>query len=181
MTSDYQSGYLEQEFERYAVLLRTAERTQDSKMASEILQAFAAFKNVIDGLRNLNQYASEVKDIQNSGEFMRIIGQLNMEMAEIQLQHVAQVEKIRDLTEEVERLKKPEIELVRENGLYYDPNDKKFPFCPHCYVKDKSYSVLSYDRKGGTAFSKGYCCPECEWKGQAEWQGDNPPRPPKLY
>ena len=81
MTLNHDENSLEQEFERYAAVLRAIEDTTESKMASELFQAIAAGKNVVDGLKTLRSYADEIKDVTKRGEFMRIIGELSLELA----------------------------------------------------------------------------------------------------
>ncbi|MBD2095846.1 hypothetical protein H6F90_11870 [Trichocoleus sp. FACHB-591] len=112
-------------------------------MASEFIQAFTAGKNAIDGLRLLTQYANEVKDVQKRGEFMRIIGELSLELAETQIklaEHIRENDglktRISDLEKEVDKLKNPVIELIPKNGLYYTPEDDG-PFCTTCYDSKK--------------------------------------------
>ena len=63
-------------------------------MASEFFQAIGTAKAVADGLKTLGSYVDEVKDISKRGEFMRIIGELNFNLAETQIKLS---EKIREI------------------------------------------------------------------------------------
>jgi len=53
-------------------------------MVAEIYQALTAGRSALDSLKMLNQYVDEVKDTQKRGEFIWIIGQLNLELDEAQ-------------------------------------------------------------------------------------------------
>jgi cell division protein FtsB len=145
MSQGKEEANLEREFEKYAALARAASQAKltEKKVASELIQAITAGKNAIDGLRLLSQYANEVKDIQKRGEFMRIIGELSLELAETQIklaEHVREndslKEKISHLEKEIDKLSNPTLELIHKNGLYYTPEGDG-PFCTICYDSKK--------------------------------------------
>jgi hypothetical protein len=121
----------------------SAAKLTEEKVASEFIQAFTAGKNAIDTIKLLKQYADEVKDVQKRGEFMRIIGELSLELAETQMRLAEQIResdglkgRISDLEKEVDKLKNPIIEFTLKNGLYYTPEGDG-PFCTTCYDSQK--------------------------------------------
>ncbi len=130
------------------------------------LKAITAGKGAIDGLKILAQYAEEVKDIQKRGEFMRIIGELSLELAETQMRLAEQIretdnlkEKIVSLEKEIENLKNPTSKLVIKNGLYYT-EDSDGPFCTACYdSKGQTIRVSEMPRVMQTIGK--YKCPVC--------------------
>jgi hypothetical protein len=83
---NYDENGLEQEFQRYAESVR-----QQEEAMTDPIQAFTAAKNAIDGLRILKNYGEEIADISKRGEFMRVIGELSMELAETQLRLSEQI------------------------------------------------------------------------------------------
>lgn len=117
-------------------------------MVAEVYQALTAGRSAIDSLKMLSQYAGEVKDIQKRGEFMRIIGESSIELAETQIRLAEQMrvndeleEEIKTLKKEIENLQNPETQLVLKDGLYYR-DDEDGPFCTACYdSKGKSIRV----------------------------------------
>jgi hypothetical protein len=134
---------LEQEFQGYAQLLTTAEAVAqqqgDEEMAIELYQLMTVLKNGGDMLNQLSKYKDEVQDIQKQGEFMRIIGKLNLELANAEIalaQQLREAQKLEDKILELERenkeLKNPSVTLVMIDGLYYKEGDE-VPFCPNCY------------------------------------------------
>ena len=93
---------IESEFLYYASLIRKEKEIMDA------LKLITAGKAALDNLKLLNQYAEEIQDIKKRGEFMRIIGQLNLELAETQMRLATQIqenvsnqEKIRNLEEKL--------------------------------------------------------------------------------
>lgn len=166
MTLDYDENSLEQEFERYAAVLRAIEDTTESKMASELFQAIAASKNVVDGLKTLSAYANEIKDVTKRGEFMKVIGELSLELAETQIKLAEQLREVDALKQQVSQLEKenkklrdPEETLHIKNGLYYKPDDDG-PFCTACYDKDRK-SIRVTALSGDFRFLGEYKCPVC--------------------
>jgi hypothetical protein len=92
-------------------------------MGAEIFQAVSAGKAAIDGLKSLAQYADEVKDVSKRGEFMRIIEDLNLELAETQIKLSGHIRENGELKEQLITLqKKVEIleypNLNRPNGTF---------------------------------------------------------------
>ncbi len=109
----------------------------------DALKLITAGKSAIDGIKLLNQYAEEIKDTQKRGEFMRIIGQLSIELAETQMRLAEQIQesienkqKIKTLEEEIEKLKDPSCKVIWKNGLYYKENGEG-GFCTGCYDSNK--------------------------------------------
>ncbi|MBG1270797.1 hypothetical protein [Nostoc sp. WHI] len=106
--------------------------------ALDALKAITSGKAAIDGIKVLAEYADGIKDVQKRGEFMRIIGELSIKLAETQMKLAEQTqdninlkEKINALEKEVEKLKNPKSKPIIKDGLYYIEDDG--PFCPGCY------------------------------------------------
>ena len=159
---------LESEFEVYASVVRENLRNAGRElMASEFVQAIAAGKAAVDGLRILATYANEVKDVSKRGEFMRIIGELSLELAETQIKLSERFREndelknhINALQKEVESLKNPDTKLRLFNGLYYAPEDKA-PFCTGCY--DNNRKRIRVTKLTGSFRMLGeYRCPVCD-------------------
>jgi hypothetical protein len=136
-------------------------------MGAEIFQAVSAGKAAIDGLKSLAQYADEVKDVSKRGEFMRIIGELSLELAETQLKlsgHIRENDELKEqvviLQKKVETLENPDSKLIFKDGLYFTLEGDG-PFCTGCY-DDKRKTIrltkLPYAKK---ALGK-YGCPTCQ-------------------
>jgi len=161
------SPSLEQEFEIYASVVREklTEFKRDA-MASDFVQAVTAGRAAIDGLRSLSTYANEVKDISKRGEFMRVVGELSLELAEVQMRLGETIRENNDLEEqvntlkkEVESLKNPDTKLMLSSGLYYASQDKD-PFCTGCY--DNNGKMIRVTKLTGSARTFGeYRCPIC--------------------
>jgi hypothetical protein len=108
-------------------------------MGAEIFQAVSAGKAAIDGLKSLAQYADEVKDVSKRGEFMKIIGELSIELAETQVRlsdritenHELKVQLV-TLQKKVEVLENPNSILTIKDGVYYT-SENDGPFCTGCY------------------------------------------------
>jgi hypothetical protein len=110
--------------------------------------------------------ADIAKKIDNS-ELIRAIADLNLEMANANLRMAELTSQLTDFKEENIQLKgtirelqeasKEENQLILKNNLYYKQNDEG-PFCPKCYNKDKSRSLLLL-QKG--FFDK---CVVCKWQ-----------------
>jgi hypothetical protein len=156
----------EREFEIFASVVRSLERTTEDDMASELFQAIGAGKSVLDGLKTLATYAEDVKDIGKQGEFMRIIGELSLDLAETQIKLSDKIreidglrEQVNGLQKEIEKLKDPETKLVIKNGLYYGPDDDG-PFCTGCY--DSKQKIIRLTKRSETFRVLGiYKCPSC--------------------
>ena len=108
-------------------------------MAAEIFQAITAGRAAVDGLKVLSQYADEVKDVQKRGEFMRVIGNLSLELAETQMRLAEQIRENNSLRERIDELenaakqgKDGDLDLVVKDGAYYTQDDDG-PFCTACY------------------------------------------------
>lgn len=153
----------EQEFQHYAVLYK------EKNIVADAFRALTAGKAAVDGLKALAQYADEVKDIQKRGEFMKIIGNLSLELAQTQMRLAEQLRENIDLKQEVDTLKK-EVEKLRnpdskpmlKKGLYF-VNDT--PICTACYeVIPKSIPLTQV----GIVFEEWrkmkYECPHCHAK-----------------
>jgi uncharacterized protein involved in exopolysaccharide biosynthesis len=113
--------------------------------------------------------ADIAKKIDNS-ELIRAIADLNLEMANANLRMAELTSQLTEFKEENIQLKrtirelqeasKEENQLILESDLYYKQNDEG-PFCPHCYNKDKSRSLLQKSYRFGTY---DYKCHICEYK-----------------
>ena len=156
----------EREFEKFASVLRSLESVTGNDMASELFQAIGAGKAVVDGLKTLATYADEVKDISKRGEFMRIIGELSLNLAETQIklsERMREVDELREqvsnLNKEIESLKDPETKLIIKDGLYYKPDDDG-PFCTGCY--DSKQKTIRLTKRSNSFRVLGiYRCPAC--------------------
>lgn len=157
---------LEQEFESYASVVRQTKQARDFLMASEFLQAVAAGRAAIDGIKLLAGYAEEVKDIQKRGEFMRIIGQLSTELAETQIKLSEYIRENHELQGEVERLlkevdklqNKGGVLIFRENAYYTESGEG--PFCSGCYDgKQQRVHLVPPIRQMQSLFK--HTCPVC--------------------
>jgi hypothetical protein len=138
-------------------------------MGAEIFQAVSAGKAAIDGLKSLAQYADEVKDVSKRGEFMRIIGELSIELAETQVRlsdritenHELKVQLV-TLQKKVEVLENPNSILTIKDGVYYT-SENDGPFCTGCYddkLKTIRLSEMPLMQRG---IGK-YECPICKSK-----------------
>lgn len=157
---------LEQEFEQFAALVRALEKTSEGDVASEIFQAIAASRTAVDGLKTLATYANEVKDVSKRGEFMKIIGELSLELAETQIRLAEKIresdgfrEQIINLQKEIENLKNPDTKLVIKNKLYYTPNGDG-PFCTGCYDSNRK-TIRVIELTGDFRDFGAYRCPIC--------------------
>ena len=157
----------EREFEVFAAQVRSLERTIGSDMASELFQAIGAGMAIVDGLKTLATYADEVKDISKRGEFMRIIGELSLNLAETQIKLSDRIREIDELKEqasnlqkEIEKLKDPDTKLTIKGGLYYG-SDNDGPFCTGCY--DNNGKLIRITDMTDAFMSLGkYRCPICK-------------------
>jgi hypothetical protein len=136
---------------------------------SEIFQAISATKAAIDGVRSLHQYADEVKDVSKRGEFMRIIGELSLELAETQIKlsgHIRENDELKEqiitLQKKVEILNNPDLTLTIKDGVYYS-SDNDGPFCTGCYDSKKQKIRLSELPSVMRVIGK-YKCPICDVK-----------------
>jgi hypothetical protein len=138
-------------------------------MGAEIFQAVSAGKAAIDGLKSLAQYADEVKDVSKRGEFMRIIGELSLELAETQIKlsgHIRENDELKEqvftLQKKVETLKNPSLKLTFKNDAYYNSESNR-PFCTGCYDKNQQTIRLSKTPPMQRGLGK-YECPICKSK-----------------
>jgi hypothetical protein len=150
----------EQEFQYYAALYR------EKNIVADAFKAITAGKAAIDGLTMLSRYANEVKDIQKRGEFMRIIGELSLELSQVQIRLAEQLRENNSLREETEALKKeidklknPASKLIIKNGLYYTEDDDG-PFCTACYDSNKQTIRVTETSRAMRPLGK-YICPVC--------------------
>lgn len=153
----------EQEFHHYAALYK------EKSIVPDAFRILTAGKAAMDGLKTLAQYADEVKDIQKRGEFMKIIGDLKVELAQTQMKLAEQLQENIDLKQEIDTLKKeveklrnPDSKPVLKEGLYF-VNDT--PICIACYeVIPKSIPLTQV----GIVFEGWrkikYECPHCHTK-----------------
>ncbi|WP_322685697.1 hypothetical protein [Nostoc sp. DedQUE07] len=130
----------------------------------DALKLITAGKSALDGIKLLNQYAEEIKDTQKRGEFMRIIGQLSIELAETQMKLAEQIQdsienkqKIKVLEDEIEQLKNPNVKVIWKNGLYYKENGDG-GYCTGCYDNNKKLIRVTEPLPG----FKLYQCPVCQ-------------------
>lgn len=157
----------EREFEIFASVIRSLERTTEDDMASELFQAIGAGKSVLGGLKTLAAYAEDVKDVGKRGEFMRIIGELSLDLAETQIKLAERLTEtaelkaqINILKKEIEKLKNPETKLVVRDGVYYGQGNDG-PFCTGCY--DNNKKLIRVTELGETFMPMGkYKCPICK-------------------
>ena len=154
---------LESEFLYYASLINREQEIMDA------LKLITASKSAIDGIKLLNGYAEEIKDVQKRGEFMRIIGQLSIELAETQMRLAEQIQNsindkqnIKDLEAQINSLQNPGIEPIVKDGLYYKENNDG-PFCTGCYDSKKQFIRLTLVMPEFKVFGK-YSCPICKSK-----------------
>ena len=129
----------------------------------DALKLITAGKSALDGIKLLNQYAEEIKDTQKRGEFMRIIGQLSIELAETQMKLTGQIQegienkqKIKLLEEEIEKLKDPASKVILKDGFYYK-EDGDGGFCTGCY--DNSKKLIRVKQLPGLIMQQ---CPVCK-------------------
>ncbi|MCY7337969.1 MAG: hypothetical protein LH613_17445 [Chamaesiphon sp.] len=136
---------------------------------SEIFQAISATKAAIDGVRSLHQYADEVKDVSKRGEFMRIIGELSIELAETQVRlsgHIRENDELKEqvvtLQKKVETFANPKSKLTFKDDAYYN-SENDGPFCTGCYDKNQQTIRLSETPLMQRGLGK-YECPICKSK-----------------
>ena len=157
----------ENEFEIFASVIRSLERDTGDDMASELFQAIGTAKAVADGLKTLVSYADEIKDIGKRGEFMRIIGKLNIDLAETEIKLSKKIreanelkEEVNNLQKEVKSLKNPDTKLIVRDGVYYGQGDDG-PFCTGCY--DNNRKLIRVTELTDTFMPMGkYRCPICK-------------------
>lgn len=159
------SHRLAREFRHYAEMHRVSERA-DKKVAAEIIQGLAAVKNSIDLATRLNAYVSEIRDVQKQGELMRIIGQLNLELANAQIElsklrteSFLQNQRIEELEQENEALKTGNAEVMKgDDGLHYLSGTDE-PICIGCYdAQGKTIRLSMIDAPG----RRYYRCSACK-------------------
>jgi hypothetical protein len=109
-----------------------AQQKGDKDMAIELYQIMTVLKNGGEMVKQLSQYKNEVGDIQKQGEFMRIIGKLNLELAEAEIALAEQLKEakrlegvILELQEENRELKNPSVKLVRRGKLTFREGDDR--------------------------------------------------------
>ena len=151
---------LEGEFECYSAIVKALTEIEGGGMIPE---ATIAYRALVDGLSALRGYAEEVKDTQKRGEFMRIVGELSYALGEANLRLAELREESNELQKEIEVLRRPEINLIRREGFYYDTEDETIPFCPNCYISSRKLRILSREELNISGIE--YRCPECNWKG----------------
>lgn len=151
---------LEEQFLYYASLVRKQEEIM------EAYQFIAASKNVLDAIKTLNSYAEGVQDIQKRGELMRVIGQINMDLAdtqiklaEIKLKLEERDQKIASLEKEVQILRNPEVEVI--GNFYHRKDNKDGPFCIACYDKKQGLNRVTKLAETFAALAK-FQCPSCK-------------------
>ena len=157
---------LEKEFEIFAAQVRSLEKTVESGMASEVFQAIGAGKSIVDGLKTLTTYADEVKDISKRGEFMRIIGELSLSLAETQIKlsdRIGEIDELKkqasNLQKEIEDLKNPKIKLIIRDEMYYTKGGTS-PLCTACFDNNNKKIRVTKLSGGFEALGK-YKCPVC--------------------
>lgn len=163
---NYENSDLEQEFRIYADIYR------DNLTMADAFRMLTAGKAALDGVKTLNQYADDIKDVQKRGEFMRVIGELSIELAEVQIRLANELREKAELAEEISNLKKeieswknPNLKPVVMQGLYYINNDG--PFCTYCYDSKKLQIRLAEVPVRVHGLGK-YKCPGCSnfYKGE---------------
>ncbi len=118
-------------------------------MAIELYQIMTVIKNGADILKQLSQYKDEVGDIKKQGEFMRIIGKLDLELANAEIALAEQLreakrfeEIIAELQKENRELKNPSITVVKKGKLTFREGDD-VAICPNCYNKARKIVELN--------------------------------------
>jgi hypothetical protein len=142
----------EQEFQHYAELVK-----QGIFQMTDPIQAFTAARNAFDIVKNLSAYGEEIKDLAKRGEYMRMIGELSVELGETKIKLA---EKIRENSELIEKLNAWEtakdLILTPKRSGYYKENDDG-PFCTGCY--DNNRKLIRLKETGGVMPI--YMCPVC--------------------
>lgn len=103
------SKELEQEFKLYASLY------EEEHAMTDALRIIGATKAAIDGIKALTQYGEEIKDTHKQGEFMRTIGQLSLDLAEVQMRLADEIKQSTALREESTSLA-TQIEQLKEEA-----------------------------------------------------------------
>ena len=161
---------LEAEFRLYRSVVEMDEHlrkaTGDS-MTAELLQAITGMKTMLDSLKILKGYGDEVEDVQKRGEFMRIIGELSLELAETQIRLSGELREkeglerqVEALQAEIEELKTPAIELVLKGNHYFKENGDG-PFCIGCYDDRRRLARILTEKVGPMKILK---CSQCTSK-----------------
>ncbi len=130
----------------------------------DALKLITATKTSLDGIKLLSQYAAEIKDTQKHGEFMRIIGQLSIELAETQMKLAEQIQndldnkqKIKALEEQIKELNNSENKVILKDEFYYKENGDG-PYCTNCYDNNKKL-IRVKKIVGGIKMQQ---CPTCK-------------------
>lgn len=128
---------LEKEFLYYAAMVSKESEVMDA------LKLVTTGKAALDGIKLLYEYAEDIKDKQRYGEFMRIIGLLQLELAETNQKLAEKIDaeteykkRIKQLEKEIEDLKNPENKVEFKDGFYYKENDEN-AYCTGCYDSNK--------------------------------------------
>jgi urease gamma subunit len=111
----------------------------------------------------------------NNAELISLIADLNLETAKAKSSLAELMNQLTEFKEENTKLKgtirelqeasKKENQLIRKDSLYYEQDDEG-PFCPCCYKKDKSKSLLQKSsQRAGTYY---YKCNICEWHSESK-------------
>jgi hypothetical protein len=135
-------------------------------MGAEIFQAVSAGKAAIDGFNLLTQYVNEVKDASKRSELIRIIGELDLKLAETQKRLSVQILENNELNEQVVTLKKkvevlenPNSTLTIKDGVYYN-SENDGPFCTGCY-DSKNQKIRLTEMYSEMRLLCKYKCPIC--------------------
>ena len=143
-------------------------------MPIEIVQGITAFKNSVDSLNLLKNYADEIKDTRKRGELMRVIGELSIELGNAQLQLAQQMRANDQLLQDVAKLEaknedlrslKAKLVLNEDNFLYSE--DGAGPFCTACYYdrgKTMPLHNMMNDKLRAVRQTSAYFCPACSAK-----------------
>lgn len=140
----------------------------------EVFQGLTALKNSAAILNSIKKYADEIKDTQKSGELMRAIGELSLELGNAQFQLAQQMRENDQLTQDITELKKENEELRAPRGqLKLDKNNLLFsedgvgPFCTACYYdrgKKMPLHNMMNIKLEALGQKSAYFCPACSAK-----------------
>lgn len=156
------------EFGLYRAVVEMDEHLQKATgeaMTAELLQAVNGMKAMLASLKTLKDYGDEVQDVQKRGEFMRIIGELSLELAETQIKLSGELRAKESLEREVEalqaqiqELRTPSVKVIL-NGNHYYKEDGDGPFCVSCYDDKRKLARVLTDRVGPMTILR---CSQCK-------------------
>ncbi|NJM68537.1 MAG: hypothetical protein HC851_24175 [Acaryochloris sp. RU_4_1] len=163
-------GQLAAEFRLYRSVVEMDEHLRKATgeaMTAELLQAMTGMKTMLDSLKLLKGYGDEVEDVQKRGEFMRIIGELSLELAETQIRLSSELRAkedlervIKELQKEIDELKTPTV-AVTLKGNHYFTEDGQGPYCVGCYDAKRRLARVLLTQAGPIRMAE---CSQCHNK-----------------